>query len=272
MIRALICDLDGTLFLGHGKTVFDLTQRNRDALEKLKENHIALYISSGRMARFGNEVLMHFGFEDLVSSGFNGGIGIDNGKTVFRHELSSESARKAMILLKEREFPYRSAQIQTYNDVRVFDDLNSPDVQRYREQIKETGIGRIADQEIVPYLKDPLAQIGKLSIRFHEETQAREAMELLHEEMEDCRITMSDRDLVDVISLKAQKGNLIDYLITQRSYRKEEIAAIGDGLNDVDMIQKAGWSFAMKNSDKELLKEADLIVEDVCECCERILE
>ena len=35
MIKILISDMDGTLFAGHGKTVFDLTQRNNEALERM---------------------------------------------------------------------------------------------------------------------------------------------------------------------------------------------------------------------------------------------
>ena len=42
MVKCLVTDLDGTLFDGHGPSLFDLTQRNREGLIKAKENGLTI--------------------------------------------------------------------------------------------------------------------------------------------------------------------------------------------------------------------------------------
>ena len=42
MIKCLVTDLDGTLFDGHGASLFDLTKRNMEGLIKAKEHGLTI--------------------------------------------------------------------------------------------------------------------------------------------------------------------------------------------------------------------------------------
>ena len=104
MIRALISDLDNTLFLGHGETVFDLTARNAEGLAELREAQVALYTASGRMSAFGEELLRRNGFTDIRSSGFDGASGTDQGRIAWQYGLEKEDALRALGIVNESGF------------------------------------------------------------------------------------------------------------------------------------------------------------------------
>ena len=116
-------------------------------------------------------------------------------------------------------------------------------------------------------------QLGKFSIRFASAEPASEALSLLAEKMSGrCYLTRSDDTLVDVLNRKAGKGNMPRYLLEHCGYRREEIAVIGDALNDTDMFPFAGLRFAMANGEAAARDSADFIVRDVRECIDILLE
>ena len=62
---------------------------------------------------------------------------------------------------------------------------------------------------------------------------------------------------VEVYSKDASKGRAIAELARHLGIRKEEIACIGDGENDLSMFEAAGLKIAMGNAVEELKKQAD---------------
>ncbi|QZX48990.1 Cof-type HAD-IIB family hydrolase [Mycoplasma sp. E35C] len=54
-------------------------------------------------------------------------------------------------------------------------------------------------------------------------------------------------DIIEVNTVYANKGNALDYLSSYYGVPKELIVAFGDGENDIEMLQKARFGYAMKN-------------------------
>ena len=68
------------------------------------------------------------------------------------------------------------------------------------------------------------------------------------EEIDKLSITSSAADNIEINAAGAQKGqSLLDYAAA-KGIQREEIAAIGDNLNDESMIQAAGTGVAMGNA------------------------
>ncbi len=49
-------------------------------------------------------------------------------------------------------------------------------------------------------------------------------------------------------------------LIELHGLKKEEVAAVGDSLTDIDMFKEAGLRAAVGNADEKLKKEADIVL------------
>ena len=65
------------------------------------------------------------------------------------------------------------------------------------------------------------------------------------------------------ISLKdVNKWNALEYLINKMDIKKEEVIAIGDNINDKEMIENAGLGIAMGQSTPVIKKIANFITED----------
>lgn len=59
------------------------------------------------------------------------------------------------------------------------------------------------------------------------------------------------------------KGDAMIDVAKRFGYNAENIVAVGDGLNDISMIKKAGIGIAMGNGQNELKEVADFIADDV---------
>ena len=72
------------------------------------------------------------------------------------------------------------------------------------------------------------------------------------------RTEYADRDLsiLDVLPPGCSKGIALERWAASSGIRREEIMAIGDNLNDLEMLKFAGWPVAMANSAPALLEIA----------------
>lgn len=65
-----------------------------------------------------------------------------------------------------------------------------------------------------------------------------------------------DLCIVDLLPAGCGKGPALAWLAEQRGLASENVAAIGDNFNDLDMLRYAGRAFVMANASPELLAEA----------------
>ena len=90
----------------------------------------------------------------------------------------------------------------------------------------------------------------------------RELTELLGEEAE---VTKSAPMFLEVTSAKAGKGNCLVALAKRLGIPIEEVAAVGDNLNDLSMVRAAGLGVAVDNAVPALKEAADLVIPSVTE-------
>ena len=64
---------------------------------------------------------------------------------------------------------------------------------------------------------------------------------------------------VEIVHKKANKGNALENLAIKFNVKREEIIAIGDNFNDMDMIEYAGLGVAMGNAPDYLKEVADFV-------------
>jgi Cof subfamily protein (haloacid dehalogenase superfamily) len=69
--------------------------------------------------------------------------------------------------------------------------------------------------------------------------------------------------LVNVIKDDVSKGNALIALCAHQGFNLDQIAAIGDGSNDVSLLETAGLAIAMQNAPPELKAVADHVTADI---------
>lgn len=76
-------------------------------------------------------------------------------------------------------------------------------------------------------------------------------------------IVRSDADNIEFNKLGVHKGKAIRKLASFYGYTEQNAMAIGDGGNDVCMLEAAGIGVAMGNAMPEAMKAADYVTSDV---------
>lgn len=80
----------------------------------------------------------------------------------------------------------------------------------------------------------------------------------------EARITNSSNWFVDVLNPSASKSLALQQLAENLGISRDEIIAVGDNLNDLEMIQYAGLGVAVANASDDLKQSADYITEAEC--------
>ena len=91
------------------------------------------------------------------------------------------------------------------------------------------------------------------------EDNERVIQELVAEDFSGCTVTRSSEFLVEVINAQYSKGTAVAFLADQFHVDLEKTVAIGDQLNDLPMIEKAGLGIAVQNADKGLKETANTV-------------
>ena len=71
------------------------------------------------------------------------------------------------------------------------------------------------------------------------------------------KIINKEYEYLDIVPKNVSKGNALEFLGNYLNIKKNEILAIGDNLNDLDMVEKAGIGIAVNNAYSELKQVAN---------------
>lgn len=257
MIKLVACDLDGTLF-NSNMTVSDT---NTQAVKNAQNNGIEFLIATGRAPRESRSILndadLNTGFISL-----NGALVFnEEGKLIVKHSIPTNKAIQIVNLLHDAGFYFEIVtEKQVYSEnleqritnvAHLMVDLNP--LLDFRQAVAiSAGNKTITNMKQVPnftkLLSDPQIEVMKF-IAF--DSRGHEAFADVKEEIAklgDLVVTSSSSSNIEINAVKAQKGlALLDYA-KLKNIKQNEIAAIGDNLNDESMIRAAGVGVAMGNA------------------------
>ena len=75
------------------------------------------------------------------------------------------------------------------------------------------------------------------------------------------KVVVSGRQWMDISHISASKGSALEKIQKELGFNRDEIMAFGDFLNDYEMMELAGYSFAMKNAHPEIIKVSRFVTE-----------
>jgi len=249
-IRLLAIDIDGTLL----NPEFQISPADLAALRRCNEEGVEVVVVTGRRHTFAMPIVEQLGFDLWIISS-NGAITRSlKGETFHRDMLPSGTCRKLCQLMVE----FRGNTVLTFDKeskgaivLERMDELTSS-IQRWLEKNM-----RYIDF-VVPVenslTTDPVQAMfcGPIP-RMHQALAALSASEIANE-ITVLRTEYAVRDLsiVDVLNRGCSKGHALERWANYRGLGREQVMAIGDNYNDIEMLAFAGLPFIMGNASEEL--------------------
>ena len=250
-IRLVVSDIDGTL-VDKAKV---LSARGRAAIEALKARGIGFTVTSARPPVGLRHIIDLLGIEGPVAA-VNGGALINPDLGVIEAKLLPPvAARTAVSLLRQNGI---DAWLFT-NDAWYLRDPDGAHVDHEAKTIRQTPT---VVEEFGP---DLYGQCLKIVGASHDHPHLAECETLLQHALgAEALATRSQVYYLDVTHPQANKGEAVRALSRVMRIPVEDIMTIGDGINDIPMLEAAGFSVAMGNG-SDIVKAAADVVTDDCE-------
>ena len=249
-VRLLATDIDGTLL----NPEFQISEGDLAALRRAHSAGIEVVLVTGRRHTFALPIAQQLGFDLwLISS--NGAVTRSlRGETFHRDMMPKETCRKLCQAMQE----FRGNTVLTFDregkGAIVLEHMNelSASIRRWLEKNMEY------IEFVIPIEKaltmDPVQAMfcGSME-RMRAALTALESAGMAGE-VTVLRTEYPSRDLsmVDVLNTGCSKGHALERWAAHRGYRREEVMAVGDNHNDVEMLEFAGYPVIMGNACEEL--------------------
>jgi Cof subfamily protein (haloacid dehalogenase superfamily) len=249
-VQLLALDIDGTLL----NPQFQISEDDITAIRRAREMGVEIVVATGRRHQFALPVARKLGV-DLCLISSNGAVTRSlTGERFHRDLLPVEVCRQLCADMDE----FRGHLVVTFDKetkgalvLERLDDLG-PSIRRWLE----TNLQFI--DLVVPVenalLEDPVQAMycGTIS-RMEQAQRTLEASEVRG------RITVlkteyPERDLcmVDVLNQGCSKGHALERWANHRGIAREQVMAIGDNYNDIEMLEYAGVPVIMGNASEQL--------------------
>ncbi len=249
-IRLLATDIDGTLL----NPQFQISDGDLQALRRAHAAGVEIVLVTGRRHKFALPIAQQLGFDLwLISS--NGAVTRSlAGETFHRDMMPAATCRKLCAAMQE----FRGNTVLTFDQetkgaivLEHLDELG-PSIRRWLEKNMEY------IEFIVPIekalVKDPVQAMfcGTMArmnqaLRTLDQAGMEGAVTVLRTEYPE-----RDLSMIDVLNADCSKGHALARWAAHRGFRREEVMAVGDNHNDIEMLEFAGHPVIMGNACEEL--------------------
>ncbi len=247
-IRLIAVDIDGTLLNPH----FQISEADLTALRQAHRQGIEVILVTGRRHTFALPIAQQLGF-DLWLICSNGAVTRSlSGETFHRDLLPQQTCRDLCGAMQE----FRGQTVLTFDK-----DGRGAIVLEHMQELE--GSIRHWLQKNIEYIEfvvpienalttDPVQAMfcGPVAL-MHQALQVLEGCGL---PVTVLRTEYPGRDLsiVDVLNADCSKGHALERWANHRGIKREQVMAIGDNYNDIEMLAFAGRPFIMENASEEL--------------------
>ena len=249
-IRLVAIDIDGTLL----DPQFQISRRNLDALRAAHESGIEIMLATGRRHDYAIPVVRDLGIPVWLISSNGALVRSSSGETFHADRLPAGTARKLILHMQE----FRG------NAVLTFDRQDQGALVLEPEHTLHRSIARWIEKNAdhIRYLspiedsltEDPIQAMYCGGVAQMKVAQQRLAESDFIDEITVLRTQYDYRDLciLDILNRDCTKGHALRRWAEHYGVPREQIMAIGDNYNDLEMLEFAGLPVIMGNASEEL--------------------
>ena len=246
MSKIVFFDIDGTLW----DEQMNIPQSTIEAIAQLKKNGHKAFLCTGRArASVRSEKLLNMGFDGIIASCGNY-IEMD-GKVIYENDLSDDMVQKVINVLSECKMPVvLEGSTDYWIDEEGFED------DPYVDYLFET----LGDHAHIIKGYNGKIRVNKFSADVIEGTDYERVKK---EFQNDFEILEHVENVVEFVPKGTSKATGIKWLCNYLDLALEDTYALGDSVNDIDMLQTAGCGIAMGNATQPVIEIADYVTTDI---------
>ncbi len=249
-IRLVAIDIDGTLL----DPQFQISQRNLAALRAAHQAGIDIMLATGRRHDYALPVVHELGIPVWLITSNGALVRSSDGETFYTDRLPATTARKLIGHMDE----FRP------NAVLTFDRQGHNALILEREHTLNRSISRWIEKNSahIQYVspledaltEDPIQAMYCGALERMKAAQERLSKATFLDQISVLRTQYDSRDLciLDILNRDCTKGHALRRWAERHSIPREQIMAIGDNYNDLEMLEFAGLPVIMGNASEEL--------------------
>eukprot|EP00252_Welwitschia_mirabilis_P009584 TRINITY_DN2223_c0_g1_i1.p1 TRINITY_DN2223_c0_g1~~TRINITY_DN2223_c0_g1_i1.p1 ORF type:complete len:607 (+),score=124.05 TRINITY_DN2223_c0_g1_i1:171-1991(+) len=255
--KYLLCDMDGTLLNSQSR----VTSRTAQALKEAIAQGVNVIIATGKARTAVIDAFKPMGLagDDGVISHSLPGVFLQGllvygkqGIEIHRSDLDPLICNKAFQFSLENQIP-----LVGFSEDRVVTLFNHPLIDKLHTVYLEP------KAEVIPSLNDLLAsaRIQKLLlIDSAEKIQEKWRPHWSLATEDKAHVVQALPEMLEILPAGASKGVGVQKLLDHLGVNADEVMAIGDGENDVEMLQLVRWAVVMANGSEKAKNVADAMV------------
>jgi len=265
MIKLLALDLDGTTLNSNGQ----IPNANREAIRAAEERGVLVTIATGRRFRDAQPVGLDLALNAPLIT-HNGALlkYSDSEETVSCSLLSTEMSLEIVRVGKDYGGDALVSTDPHGNGTLLYDRVSEDNLPlkkylRWSETLHGVEIGR-AGVAHIPKLEDILHEHEIVHISFSGSCDSMSAMlSVLGRELGNSVTILPtvyprlDFTLIDILPAGASKGHGLAQLAKLNNLLPDNVMAVGDNFNDLEMLEYAGTAVVMGNADPKLLERPE---------------
>lgn len=273
MYKLIAIDMDGTLLNSYG----EVSNKNKEAIKKAIDKNVEVVLTSGRMPKAIVKVASEINADNYIISGNGAAIyDVQNDKYIYKNYMSKEKVLEIIdicdknsmyysiytnnvILAKSLNYNvlfYNSENNKNPEDKKIKFNIVS-DIHEYIEEYNGDDFLKITicdkDKTVFNSIVNKLKMIRDIYVL--EVTHM--SKKIIKHKTEEFEISYF---YTEISNNNVNKWTAIEELMKELGIQKEEVIAIGDNVNDKEMIENAGIGIVMGNSLPYMKEIADEVV------------
>ena len=240
-IKLIALDIDGTLLNSKG----EVSKKNQEAIAYAERQGIYVILATGRMYRSANHFAQYFN-SDMPIITYNGGMirEFNYGAKLFEQNMPLKMVRPVYETTKKYDLS-----VNFYINDNLYGNVGHKYIKEYAEHIK-VPYQTLKDEEIFRLIEDEniIKMVAVEDAEILDDFLAKEYDNFKDE----LYLVKSLPFFLEIAHKGINKGTGLEALGDILGIRPEEMLAVGDNLNDEEMLELVGYPIIMANGHDDL--------------------
>ncbi len=265
--RLFVSDMDGTLL----QKDFTISEDNVAAIKELQKWGINFAVATGRIYHDAKTICSRYGLSPYIISNNGTCLYSTSGELLYSRPIPRDALGSLIQYLDQNEICYGIGTSRHYITSVRWEEVLEKEVKHLREKGIEIPFSKVdfAKKELA--LQNGVLLVDRMDKSVNEEGLAcsisvvtfdQDKIERLNRKMKEYHTLMhviSGTHNLEITEKRGSKGVALEHLCGLLHLDMEQVAVIGDSLNDLSMFEKAGVKIAVENARKEVKDACDFV-------------